>query len=226
MGKLIFTTLLAILLLAPQAGLLAGGNQQFLSGKPFSDLDERISALEESDSPASDLIFSGNFIEGNATNFDLKVAWANFKNSATGSFSSIEIRNVLIVDGVEIIGSIICSETAIATDIVRELNTHVPIAAIPSPGSLKSFTCLEPATSDSPGRAVTWNVGECVGEVELNATLLGVKNVCQTTETSEAAIIRPHALSNWGGVGTDFGGAGGTTGRKAPSQTLQIILTR
>ncbi|MEE8366105.1 MAG: hypothetical protein V3R76_09980, partial [Gammaproteobacteria bacterium] len=68
--------------------------------------------------------------------------------------------------------------------------------------------------------------GFCGGEVELNAQLsfLGTsaEDVCQP---SDGAAVRPLMTNkNWGGVGEDFDGTGGTFG--APTQKLEVILTR
>jgi len=167
----------------------------------------------------TDLVFKGNFLLGNAERprFGIKFDWANFKANATGSFSSIEIRNSLG-------GSVKCSNTAafptIATDIANELNTHFPL-----PGSIVSFTCLSEFTVENVPmlQDVKWNIGECDGAVELNADL-AKEAVCGG---GQGAVVRPlhPTTQNWGGVGIDFGGSiGGTSG--APSQILEVILIR
>jgi len=196
----------------------------------LADLESAVSTLESeldalvlevgtlSGGTPTDLVFKGNFIQGNAERprFGIKFDWANFKANATGSFSSIEIKN-------DLGGSVKCSKTeafpTIATDIANELNTHFPL-----PGSIMSFNCLSEFTVNSVVmlQDVKWNIGDCNGAVELNADLLN-EAVCGV---GDGAVVRPlhPTTQNWGGVGTEFGGSGGTSG--APSQILEVILTR
>ena len=184
----------------------------------IDDINAFLKKLELPDLLVSDLVFSGNFFGGEEARFGIKFDWASFKSNAIGSFSSIKIRNSFD-GGATIAGSVECADPAIATLIIKELNTHVPIPGptLGSKGSFKSFTCVEPITS----LPVNWNIGECDGEVELNADLI-IEAVCGI---GEGAVVRPlHPTKSWGGVGSDFGGSGGTSG--APSQTLEVILTR
>ena len=183
----------------------------------------RLDALGSSVPVEPDLVFSGNFIQdGNQARFGLKFDWANFKNNATGSFSSIQIRNSFD-GGTTIAGSVVCDTPTIVDQIVSELNTHVPVPgpSLGSAGSIMSFTCPEPTLSEN----VRWNIGECTGEVELNAQRYPDSTSAAVCGTGQGAVVRPLLPSkSWGGVGTDFGGSGGTSG--APSQTLEVILLR
>lgn len=100
----------------------------------------------------------------------------------------------------------VCSDPNAATDIAQALNTK----ALAEPVS--SFNC----------DGQTWNVGTCGVEIELNAG--STTRVCSC---DQAASVRPNLWpnnANWGGVGSDFGGSGGTC--RAPTQTLEVILTR
>jgi hypothetical protein len=198
MEKLIFTTLLAILLLAPQAGLQAKGDQELPNGKPFSDLDTRIDelekrilTLEESDPPgSSELVFSGDFTQGAGTDSGTKDAWFKFTGSAEGSFTAIEIKNNLS-------GSAICSDAGKSTDIANALNSFMV------GGATETFEC------DSR----FWNVGEWGSGVALSAGPTKAVNDC-----SADASVRPLvAHGNWGGIGLTC---------DAPDQTLEVILTR
>jgi len=174
----------------------------------LASIIDRLGALESPGPSESDLLFSGFFISGFKPGFDIMVDWHEFRSNATGSFSSLEIRNSLG-------GSVVCDEPAVVDSIVKEFNAHVPTVGA-GPGDVISYLCFDPASIP-----VEWNIGACNGEVELNAGL-GTKEVCGN---SEGAVVRPLiGNSSWGGVGTDFGGSGGTT--SAPSQTLEVILTR
>jgi len=178
-------------------------------GMAVDDLVVRIVALELSGSPESDLVFSGYFIQPLEARFSLKSDWAQLKRSATGSFSSIEIKNSFG-------GSAVCADPAVATQIVNELNTLVPAS-----GSLMTFTCLEPTL----GMDVNWNVGEVGGELELNAQLIAAGVVPAVGQCGLGAVVRPlNPSRDWGGVGSDFGGKSGTC--NALSQTLEVVLTR
>ncbi|MFV2032378.1 MAG: hypothetical protein ACC663_07775, partial [Gammaproteobacteria bacterium] len=175
------------------------------------DLESRILALEQSGLTGSDLIFSGYFIKNFESRFSLKFDWANFKSNATGSFSSIEIKNDLGVGG-----SAVCADPVVATQIVNELNTLIPVS-----GAISTFTCLEPTL----GMDVYWNVGESGGEVELNAQLIEAGVAPAVSQCEFGAVVRPlNPSRNWGGVGSNFGGASGTC--NALSQTLEVVLTR
>ena len=162
-------------------------------------LELRILALEQSGPPLEPgATFSGDFTQGQASNITIRQAWSVFKSNVTGSFASIQIRNS---QG----GSAICDDPVATTQIAAELNAHVP-----TNGSLTSFSC----------QGLVWNVGSCAGGVELNAGLNAEVCAC-----NQNAVVRPEINNdNWGGVGTDFGGVGGTCG--APSQGLEVILTR
>ncbi len=176
-------------------------------------INDRIDALVPSDPLESDLVFSGFFTQSRKPRFGLMFDWAEFKSNATGSFSSIEIKNSLISNGIEIRGSAVCADPVVADAIVKEFNTHVPTG-----GVVQSFTCFE----QTLGRDVEWNIGSCNEEVELNASLNTLHQVCVA---GNGAVVRPLiGTVSWGGVGTDFGGLGGTAG--ALSQTLEVILTR
>jgi len=164
------------------------------------DLELRVLALEQVSPPADDVNFSGIFSQGALASAESLQAWQDFRDDATGSFQSIEIRNSLN-------GSAICSDPTVATQIASELNQYTPGVS----GSVAAtFTC----------GLQTWNVGTCGPEVELNAG--STANVCQCNQN---AVVRPGiGNSNWGGVSTEFGGSGGTC--TAPSQTLEVVLTR
>ena len=76
-------TLLGFLLIAPQMGLKAEGDQQLPNGKPFDilktqidGLDQRLLDLEDPGPPSdSDLIFSGHFDEGIVPNVAVQLGW-------------------------------------------------------------------------------------------------------------------------------------------------------
>lgn len=155
------------------------------------DHELRLLVLENSEPPKTDVVFSGDFINGQAADIDTQQAWIDFRGNASGAFVSIEITNS--------VGSAICSDPVVATDIANELNTHVP-----SPPLIVSFEC--------DGR--WWNIGgNNDTSVELNAG--ADLNVSQCTQF---AAVRPQIGNlNWGGVGETC---------NAPSQTLQVILTR
>ncbi|MCP4430739.1 MAG: hypothetical protein GY806_07160 [Gammaproteobacteria bacterium] len=168
-----------------------------LLSSTVDDLELRVLALEQAGPPpAISVNFSGAFTHLAVADAEVQQAWQDFRNNATGSFQSIEIRNSLG-------GSVICSDSVVATQIANELNlfTHGP--------GFASFAC---------GSQI-WNVGTC-GGIELNAG--SVTGVCRCGQN---AVVRPTiANDNWGGVSTEFGGSGGTC--DAPSQTLEVILTR
>lgn len=164
------------------------------------DLELRVLALEQSNPPpTSGVIFSGTFTQSTVADAGLQQAWEDFRNNATGSFDSIEIKNSLN-------GSVTCADPAVATQIANQLNVHLLGQAS------TSFTC----------ESQIWNVGTCDSGIELNAGSDASVCVC-----SQNAAVRPRIGNNnfnWGGVGTNFGGSGGTCG--APTQTLEVILTR
>jgi hypothetical protein len=209
MGKLIFTTLLAIFLLASQAGLQAAGGQDFQNGKPFDhvntridELEKRILALEESDPPgSSDLVFSDSYTQNLPPTGESRQAWAVFTNSAIGSFKSIEIRNSFD-GGVTVDASAICADMDKVNQIAGALNTS---------GSI-SLECGN----------LTWRVSACSG-TELYAG--SSARTCNCDDQSAIAIRPLSTNENWGGVGSEYGGSGGGT-CGAPSQTLQVVLER
>ena len=168
-------------------------------GTMLGDLESRVSALEQ-DAPTmtDNVVFSGTFSQGQVASIETQQAWTDFKNNATGFFGSIEIRNSSS-------NGAICNDPVAVTQIANELNTHLV-----SNNSITSFSC----------GTQTWNVGTCGAGIELNAGFSA--SVC---ECGQGAVVRPRVgNNNWGGVGSDFGGSGGTC--FAPSQTLEVILTR
>ncbi len=227
----ILTIIAVMFLLSPQAGVLADdkGKDKNQSekihkikphkyyGSPFAtkeeleavnqavvttnqridDLEDRIIALELSDPPTTGtVVYSGLFIGGQTPDDDpLVQAWIQFRKDATGSFSSIEIKNSFN-------GSVKCADSAAATLIANELNEHVSV-----PGSIRSFTCQDKI----------WNVGTLVGIVG-NSVELNVGSVERVNSCSADATVRPGIGNpNWGGIGITC---------NAPSQTLEVILTR
>lgn len=175
----------------------------------ITSINKRIDALDPTDPPKQDLVFSGFFIEGFLPSFRTVADWDQFKRNATGDFSTITIRNVL--GGGSGSASVVCPLPANAALIANALNTYVPTVGRGA-GEVISVTCIDPAFGE-----VNWNIGSCNGEVELNASL-NTKTVCSAIN---GAVVRP-LINNpsWGGIGAEFGG-GGTT-----SQTLEVILTR
>lgn len=223
MNKQYLTTLLVLLLLAPQAGVEAKGPDNFNNGKPFAtledqieqnnermdDLEKRILVLEVSKPPTpSQVTFAGDFIQGKPPGANILQDWFKFTSSATGSFSSIEIRNSY--DGGESISaSATCSESEKASALASALNILDP----DSP-TITTLACA----------GLIWNIQFCKnGEVELSAGISGA-SVCSCFYQGLA--IRPTVKTkDWGGTGPDFGGSNqGTCG--APNQTLEVILTR
>jgi len=210
MEKIIFTTLFAILLLAPQAGLQAAGNQQFLNGKPFSDLADlinwieinsiidRISVLEASGPEPPDgekLVFSGHFIMGitPAVGSQLVLDWLDFTSKAIGDYTSIEIRGSAG-------GGVSCSDSETATAIAHALSSGLR-------DTLFTFNCENRVWNVGPGNPMTGG-----GGIELNAG-----SITETGTCLEEASVRPlMGNSNWGGIGLTC---------VAPSQTLEVILT-
>lgn len=171
-------------------------------GITVSSLESRIAALEQTPPPTDDLVFSANFTAGAAPTAALEQAWDEFRSNSSGDFASIEIKNSFNA-------GIVCSDPVVATQIAGELNTHVPV-----PGMFASFDC----------QGVLWNVGSCsatgADSVELNAGSNAAVCLC-----GQGAVVRPKIGSaNWGGIGSEFGGSGGTCG--APAQTLEVVLTR
>ena len=161
------------------------------------DLEQRVLALEQVEPPVDGVNFSGVFLQNTVADAATQQAWEDFRNNATGSFQSIEIKNSLN-------GSAICSDPVVATQIANDLNLHAQNSGT------SSFTC----------GSQTWNIGPCGLGIELNAG--SNASVCQCNEN---AVVRPKiGNNNWGGVGTASGGSGGTC--NAPSQTLEVILTR
>jgi len=159
-------------------------------------LEDRILALEEGAPPAdTNVIFSGAFTGGQIASDVLVQAWSQFRNDAIGSFSSIEIKNSLN-------GSVVCDDPVVVNQIASELNGHVPVQE-----SITSFDC----------KGLAWNVGNCAVagipyDVELNAGVAA--KVCGCNQN---ATVRPGiGNESWGGIGVTC---------KAPSQTLEVILT-
>ena len=168
------------------------------------DHESRLLALEQSGSPEK-IIFSGVFTQGAAPSAESVAAWEKFIfDAGFGLFKSIEIRNDRLGGGG---GSVACSIPETASEIARALSTHTL-------GSLtKAFKC------GSVPQSPSWNVGDCgpgVGLSTTNGTGIAVCNC-----VGYDAVVSPFKDSeNWGGVNS-FGGICG-----APSQTLEVILTR
>lgn len=206
----------------------ADGSSRFLKGQPFAyqgthfsskdeldglnkiveiliqridDLEDRIIDLEaDAPPPTGTHSFSGDFIQGVKPSPSTVAHWNAFISDATGDFSSIEIRSSLG-------GSALCSDPDSAKLIASKLNTYDPTT-----GGLVTEPCA----------GWNWNVGSSINGIELNAGLNERVGFCD-----ENAVVRPSVDStNWGGVGSDFGGPAGGTCETAPSQTLEVILTR
>lgn len=171
-------------------------------GNTVNSLESRILTLEQTQPPADNVVFSANFTAGTAPGAATEQAWDEFRSNSTGDFVSIEIRNSFNA-------GVVCSDPVVATQIAGELNTHAPV-----PGTFESFDC----------QGVIWNVGSCsatgTDSIELNAGANAAVCLC-----GQGAVVRPTIGNpNWGGIGSEFGGSGGTCG--APGQTLEVVLTR
>jgi len=155
----------------------------------ISALDTRLSTLELADPtgsgpPDSELIFSGDFTNGIEADSDTQEAWVAFRSNATGTFSSIEIRNPGTGGG-----SAKCSDPTSATLLAMGLSSSKPT----------SLDCDD----------LTWNVGFCGTQVhafELNAG--STSDVCECFN-KQFAVVRPRMGNpNWGGIGgVDCGSA-------------------
>ena len=197
---------LAAALVPLQADIDANEGNVTLALDGITEINNHIDALHPTDPPEQDLVFSEFFIQSRTPGFRILADWDQFKRSATGEFSSITIRNSP-GDGFGGV-SVVCADSAKATEIASALNTYVPTVYI---GGIISNTCIDPES-----RQVNWNVGSCNGEVELNASTDRV--VCSSIN---GAVVRPlQSNSSWGGIGGEFAGRG------TVSQTLEVILTR
>jgi len=230
MEKLILTTLLAIFLLAPQAGLQAAGNQQFLNGKPFSDLNMRIDDLdgkfitqEELDSVNEAIDETNTRIDDQDTRIDdlekriLALEEAEPPGSSelvfSGDFEMDQIPAEGIVEAWDefrknATGSF--KSVEISNNKGGRAICSDPVVSAAITLALNSFMPGDPAQEfDCDSRA--WHVGVCSSAIELNAGSIGV---CQC----DGAAVRPSKGStNWGGIGNTC---------TAESQTLTVILTR
>lgn len=124
-------------------------------------------------------------------------------NASELGLSWIDFKNNAngLFSGVEISGSfgkgVSCSDPDTATAIANGLNSYVLGAPT------ETFNCENRV----------WNVGTCGNGVELNAGSL--EGACNCNQEASVRPLTNNA--NWGGIGITCG---------APSQTLEVILTR
>ena len=143
------------------------------------DHELRLMELEVPGSPnePGTVFFTGDFIVVTDSDPDTITAWDEFRNNATGFFTSIEIKSSLGMGE-----SVKCSNPVKSTNIAYALRNH----------TIGAFF-----TSNCEGQ--DWNVGFCRG-VELNAG--PDSDVCQC---DLRAAVRPSNGRNWGGIGDTCG---------------------
>jgi len=251
MEKIILTTLLAIFLLAPQAGIQAAGDQQSLHGKPFREFDERISninrrvealELQLGELPpdlAESLKFLQLTVDDNSSdismNYDAITIIMMEIESILDRLTALEKSGEppdaekLVYSGHFIMRDTPAKDSQLVRDWLEfRRNATERFTSIEIRGSAGAgVSCSDPETATaianalSSGRTDTfkcenrlWNVGTAgIGGIELNAGSIEGTDTC-----SEEASVRPlNGNSNWGGIGFTC---------VAPSQTLEVILTR
>ena len=249
MKKLILATLLFTPLCLFQTGVLAAAKDGFLHGQPFADLNTQIdnirARLETLELQFGDLpldlteklaIIDDNFNDITDILIDISDVYFQIEQlearilllEETGSELPIVERVVFSGHFVNRQAPTRDSKLGLDWQAFKEDATG-EFSSIEISGSMgKGVSCSDPAAATklaamlNQGGSISidcenrkWNVGIVdLGAVELNAGSFNEVNTCNRQEASVKPLL---GSRNWGGIGVTCG---------APSQTLEVILTR
>ena len=213
-----------LLCLSLQPGVNAAGNSAYLNGKPFAQLNARI------DENTAEI--DANFDAINQSNHDLEALEERVRALEEGGGGEPPV-----VEQVRYVGHFVW--TTVASDLARSDWEIFRAAATGDFSSIQIRGSLGAGVSCADGGIATrlaqalnlgvtlteecegriWNVGNTIrskGDSELNAGSYAETATCNRQQ----ATVRPGSRdNNWGGIGF-------SCNPDAPSQTLEVILTR